>query len=471
MTSNSYTIFVVDDDDWYRKLLVYTLELNPDFNVKAFEDGASLLEGIKKEKPQVLTLDYRLPDTNGEELLKKVLSVSPNTKAIVISDQSEIETAVNLLKIGAFDYITKTKDIKERLHNVIRHIRERSDLEDRIEELQTEVQEKYDFQNSIIGQSEPLKRVFHLIKKATTTNISVIINGETGTGKEVVAKAIHYNSNRKDNAFVAVNMSAIPKELAESELFGHEKGAFTGAVSTRIGRFEVADKGSIFLDEIGDMPLLLQVKLLRVLQNREIERVGSTSPIPINVRIITATHRDLEKSVSDGNFREDLFYRLNVIPVRLPALKERREDIPLLISYFLSRFVSADGRNAIKFNDQVLEILMSYEWPGNVRELENLIERLVILKGGGTIEVEDLPPKVLALTNHKLIQFEEVVSLPDEGLNLKGFLNQVEESLIKQALERTSGNKNQASKLLQMNRTTLIEKMKKRNLSEFGMTQ
>ena len=390
MTSNSYTIFVVDDDDWYRKLLVYTLELNPDFNVKAFEDGASLLEGIKKEKPQVLTLDYRLPDTNGEELLKKVLSVSPNTKVIVISDQSEIETAVNLLKIGAFDYITKTKDIKERLHNVIRHIRERSDLEDRIEELQTEVQEKYDFQNSIIGQSEPLKRVFHLIKKATTTNISVIINGETGTGKEVVAKAIHYNSNRKDNAFLAVNMSAIPKELAESELFGHEKGAFTGAASRHIGKFEQAKGGTLFLDEMGEMDKTLQAKILRALQEKEIVRVGGKENIKIDCRIVAATHRDLLSEVKEGNFREDLYFRLFGLTIELPPLRERGKDILLLAKHFISSFCKENGMPAKKLSSEASKKLMGYGYPGNIRELKSVVELAVVMSEGDTITDNDI---------------------------------------------------------------------------------
>lgn len=389
-SSSSYTIFVVDDDDWYRKLLVYTLELNPDFKVKAFEDGASLLEGIKKEKPQVLTLDYRLPDTNGEELLKKVLNVSPNTKVIVISEQSEIETAVSLLKSGAFDYITKTKDIKERLHNVIRHIRERSDLEERIEVLQTEVQEKYDFQKSIIGQSEPLKKVFHLIKKATSTNISVIINGETGTGKEVVAKAIHYNSTRKDNAFVAVNMSAIPKELAESELFGHEKGSFTGAASRHIGKFEQAKGGTLFLDEMGEMDKTLQAKILRALQEREIVRVGGTETIKIDCRIIAATHKDLLSEVKEGNFREDLYFRLFGLTINLPPLRERGKDILLLARHFIAAFSKENSMPEKKLSSEANKKLMGYGFPGNIRELKSVVELSVVMSEEDTIQADDI---------------------------------------------------------------------------------
>lgn len=390
MNSSSYSIFVVDDDDWYRKLLVYTLELNPDFKVQAFEDGNSLLEAVKKEKPNVLTLDYRLPDTNGEELLKKVLAISPGTAVIVISEQSEIETAVSLLKSGAFDYIAKTKDIKERLHNVIKHIRERSDLEERIEVLQTEVQEKYDFQKSIIGQSEPLKKVFHLLKKATTTNISVIINGETGTGKEVVAKAIHYNSNRKDNPFVAVNMSAIPKELAESELFGHEKGAFTGAASRHIGKFEQAKGGTLFLDEMGEMDKTLQAKILRALQEKEIVRVGGKDTIKIDCRIIAATHKDLLSEVKEGNFREDLYFRLFGLTINLPPLRERGKDILLLARHFMGLFCKENGMPEKKLSSEANKKLMGYGYPGNIRELKSVVELAVVMSEEDTIQANDI---------------------------------------------------------------------------------
>lgn len=390
MSSNSFSIFVVDDDDWYRKLLVYTLELNPDFKVRAFEDGASLIAGIEEERPQILTLDYRLPDTDGETLLKKVLEMSPQTQVIVISEQSEIETAVSLLKTGAFDYITKTKEIKDRLHNVIKHIRERSDLEERIEVLQSEVREKYDFQKSIIGQSEPLKRVFHLLEKATTTNISVIINGETGTGKEVIAKAIHYNSTRKDNAFVAVNMSAIPKELAESELFGHEKGSFTGAASRHIGKFEQAKGGTLFLDEMGEMDKTLQAKILRALQEKEIVRVGGNETIKIDCRIIAATHRDLLSEVKEGNFREDLYFRLFGLTIDLPPLRERGKDVLLLADHFMRSFCQENGMPDRKLSSEARKKLMGYGFPGNIRELKSVVELAVVMAEENTIQADDI---------------------------------------------------------------------------------
>ena len=317
----------------------------------------------------------------------------------------------------------------------------------------------------MIGRSPQMKKVFERIQKVAASDSTVLVTGPSGTGKELVANAIHHLSIRKPGPMVSVNCGAIPAELLESELFGHEKGAFTGAISSRKGRFELANQGTIFLDEIGDMPLLLQVKLLRVLQNRTIERVGATITTPIDVRIVTATHRDLEKRVQEGDFREDLFYRLNVIPIRIPSLKERREDIPLLISHFLGRFVSADGRNRIDFDDEALEVLMSYDWPGNVRELENLIERLVILRGGGVVGARDLPAKFLE-GRPGIISTSSMITLPQDGLDLKQVLGEIEDSLIAQALERTDGNKNQASKLLRVNRTTLIEKMKKKGLME-----
>ncbi len=479
-------ILLVEDDKLLSTSIHQYLSKVVGLNISSFAGPSELLEyldGRDEKAPFCLITDISFENSknDGLYLLDILKEKNYNFISIVMTGFASIETAIAATKKGVFHYLTKPFELTVLKDLVVRVMTQKMNVDPEMFNLEEKVRKtkgshrlelieptEDDMYCGMIGRSKVMRKIFERIQKVADSDSTILIGGPSGTGKELVAKAIHKLSNRKDENCVSVNCGAIPGDLLESELFGHEKGAFTGAVSTRIGRFEVADKGSIFLDEIGDMPLLLQVKLLRVLQNREIERVGSTSAIPINVRIITATHRDLEKSVLEGNFREDLFYRLNVIPVKLPSLKERKEDIPLLISYFLSRFVSADGRNAIKFSEQVLEILMSYEWPGNVRELENLIERLVILKGGGTIEVEDLPPKVLALTNHKLLQTEEIISLPEEGINLKSFLGHVEESLIKQALEKTSGNKNQASKLLQMNRTTLIEKMKKRNLAQLS---
>jgi transcriptional regulator with PAS, ATPase and Fis domain len=309
-----------------------------------------------------------------------------------------------------------------------------------------------------------MKDVFRRIEKVALTDSTVLITGASGTGKELIAHAIHSLSSRNTNSKISVNCGAIPKDLLESELFGHIKGSFTGAISDRKGRFELANKGSIFLDEIGDMPHILQVKLLRVLQSRTIEAIGSSNPIDIDARVIAATHRDLEKMVGEGSFREDLFYRLNVIPISLPALKARREDIPLLISYFINKFISADRSNEITFRDDALELLLSYDWPGNVRELENIIERLVILRGGNEILPEDLPAKIFRHNPLATDHYKHIFELPEEGVHLKKVLSDIEDSLILQALSFTDGNKNQASKLLNLNRTTLIEKLKKKSL-------
>jgi DNA-binding NtrC family response regulator len=309
-----------------------------------------------------------------------------------------------------------------------------------------------------------MKNVFERIEKVARSDSTILIMGPSGTGKELVASAIHQLSARSHKNRVSVNCGAIPSELLESELFGHVRGAFTGAISNRKGRFEMAHNGTIFLDEIGDMPSLLQVKLLRVLQERVIEPVGQSETLPIDVRVIAATHRDLDKAVQEGKFREDLFYRLNVIPIRLPALKDRREDIPLLISHFLDRFVSADRSNQITFSSDTLDLLLGYDWPGNVRELENVIERLVILRGGSEILPEDLPAKIFRSNPLATQQYKTLFELPDSGVDLKQILSDIEDSLILQAMNRTGGNKNQASKLLTLNRTTLIEKMKKKNL-------
>lgn len=387
--SQAISIFVVEDDEWYRKLLTYTLELNPDHKVTAFEDGKTLLQNLK-EAPDIITLDYKLPDTNGEELLKRIREQSPGTKVIVISDQSEIETAVELLKSGAYDYLTKTDDIKERLINAIGHIKERSELEERIETLQSEVEQKYDFEKAIIGQSAPLKQVFKLIEKATTTNISVIINGETGTGKEVVAKAIHYNSNRKDQSFVAVNMSAIPKDLAESELFGHEKGAFTGAANRHIGKFEQARGGTLFLDEMGEMDKTLQAKILRALQEKEIVRVGGTDTVKIDCRIIAATHRDLLSEVKEGNFREDLYFRLFGLTIELPPLRERGKDVLLLAKHFIDQFCEENNLSRKKLSSEANKKLMGYGFPGNIRELKSVVELAVVMAELEVIQAEDI---------------------------------------------------------------------------------
>ncbi len=481
-TSKIPTIYLVEDDKLLSQSIVLYLSRKMGLKVEHFEGPNEFLQYLGEEDSNeefcLLTdISFENSGTDGLYLIDVLKEKGYNFTSIVMTGFASIETAIAATKKGVFHYLTKPFELDVLAELVVRAMTQRMGVDSALfnaKEKETPQGEKIklitpredDFFCGMIGRSKAMKKIFERIRKVASSNSTVLIGGPSGTGKELVAQAIHKISSRVEENLVTVNCGAIPSDLLESELFGHEKGAFTGAISTRMGRFEVANRGTIFLDEIGDMPLLLQVKLLRVLQNREIERVGSTSPISVDVRIVTATHRDLDKSVAEGDFREDLYYRLNVIPIKIPALKDRREDIPLLISYFLSRFVSADGRNSIDFQDETLEILTNYEWPGNVRELENLIERLVILKGGSTIRPEDLPPKILALSNHSVINTDDLYQLPDDGLNLKKFMTTVEESLIKQALDKTKGNKNQASKLLQMNRTTLIEKMKKRNITD-----
>lgn len=390
MKNNSFLIYVVEDNEWYNKLLVHNLSLNLDYEVQTFFCAKDLLEAINNRTPNVVTVDYRLPDMDGEVLLSKIKKIEPSIEVIIISEQEDIEIAVQLLKAGAFDYLVKSKDIKERLHNSIDHIRKHSILESKIKSLQKEVQGKYAFEKSIIGNSPALKKVFNLIAKATETNITVTVTGETGTGKEVVSKAIHYNSPRKSAPFVAVNMAAIPEDLIESELFGHEKGAFTGAASRRIGKFEEAGDGTLFLDEIGEMDINFQAKLLRVLQEREVTRIGGNETVKLNCRIIVATNRNLIEDVKEGKFRDDLYYRLFGLPIHLPPLREREKDVLLLSKFFIEKFSKENNIEAKRFSVSAQQKLLSYQWPGNIRELKSVAELGLVMSTSEEIDAVDL---------------------------------------------------------------------------------
>lgn len=486
-------IYLVEDDKILGTSIKKYLEKTLSINVHLFFSPTDCLveldrkikaETVVGQRPFCLITDisFEAGGSDGLLLIDLLKERGHQFISIVMTGFASIETAINATKKGVFHYLTKpfeldvlkdlvVKGLKTKLHisedafasveNTKKHTEQKSNFIFQ-SKIKIEAPTEEDMFCGMVGRSKQMKQVFERIKKVAQADSTVFISGPSGTGKELVAKALHSLSLRKSHSMVSVNCGAIPSELLESELFGHEKGAFTGAISSRKGRFELAHRGTIFLDEIGDMPLLLQVKILRVLQNRVIERVGSTETTDIDVRIITATHRNLEESVQEGNFREDLYYRLNVIPIKIPALCERREDIPLLISHFLNKFVSADGRNKIEFDDDVLELLIAYDWPGNVRELENLIERLVILKGGNQVKVSDLPAKFLNNFPVHVESYKNLINLPKEGVDLKQLLSDIEDSLISQALEVTGGNKNQASKLLSLNRTTLIEKMKKK---------
>jgi DNA-binding NtrC family response regulator len=382
-------IFVVEDDPAYTKFLKYVLELNPDYEVQFYTSGKDCLANLYKN-PAVITLDYSLPDMPGEKVLSQIRSHDPNINVIIVSAQEKIHTAVELLKLGAYDYIAKDHETKDRLLNSINNARNRTSLIKEIDHLKKEISEKYTFEKSIVGTSPAIKRVFSLLEKAVQTNISVSISGETGTGKELVAKAVHYNSKRKNKPFVAVNIAAIPRDLIESELFGHEKGAFTGAVTRRIGKFEEAEGGTIFLDEIGEMDPNLQAKLLRVLQEREITRIGGNQVIKLDVRIIAATHKDLAEEVKAGRFREDLYYRLLGLPIVLPPLRERGQDVILVAKHFLDQFAHDNQMPKLKISPEAQEKLLQYPFPGNIRELKSVIELAAVMAEGQELRPQDI---------------------------------------------------------------------------------
>jgi DNA-binding NtrC family response regulator len=382
-------IFVVEDDPAYTKFLKYVLELNPDYEVQFYTSGKECLANLYKN-PAVVTLDYSLPDMPGEKVLSQIRSHDPNINVIIVSAQEKIHTAVELLKLGAYDYIAKDHETKDRLLNSIHNARNRTSLIKEIDHLKKEISEKYTFEKSIIGTSPAIKRVFSLLEKAVQTNISVSITGETGTGKELVAKALHYNSKRKNKPFVAVNIAAIPRDLIESELFGHEKGAFTGAITRRIGKFEEAEGGTIFLDEIGEMDMNLQAKLLRVLQEREITRIGGNQVIKLDVRIIAATHKDLSEEVKGSRFREDLYYRLLGLPIMLPPLRERGQDAIIIAKHFLDQFALDNGMQKFKISPEAQEKLLQYPFPGNIRELKSVIELAAVMAEEQELRPQDI---------------------------------------------------------------------------------
>ncbi len=425
-TEEPFKIFVVEDDPTYQRFLQYVLSLNPDFEVEVFKNGSEFLKNLHK-KPNLVTLDYTLPDYSGEEILASIKKHDESIQVIVISAQEKIGTAVNLLKKGAYDYITKDNETKDRLLNVINNVRKNVALQFEVENLRQEVQAKYEF-NSIIGSSGPMKRVYELMGKALKTNITVSITGETGTGKEMVAKAIHYNSDRKKNPFVAVNVAAIPRELLESELFGHEKGSFTGAIARRIGKFEEAANGTLFLDEIGEMEQDLQAKLLRVLQEKELIRIGGKETVKLQSRILVATHRDLAEEVKAGKFREDLYYRLLGLPIHLPPLRERDQDILLLAKHLLASFSTENKLSVTKISKEAGKKLLVYPFPGNVRELKSIIELAAVMADGNEIQPDDLTFSSLKKEENFLHQTMTLKEYNDEIL--KHFLSKYDNNVL-----------------------------------------
>ena len=409
MNEKLFQVFVVEDNQWYNQLLVHTLSLNPDYQVHSFQRGKDCLDKLNMA-PDVITLDYRLPDMTGIEVLRRIKNLNPDIQVIMISEQADITVVVDLLKEGAYDYIVKTNDIRERLLNTVQNICNNLGLKKEISELKKEVQKKYSFSHLVIGESKAIKKVQELVSRALTTNITVSVFGETGTGKELVAKAIHYNSARRSGPFVAINVSAIPSELVESELFGHEKGAFTGATYQRKGKFEEATNGSLFLDEIGEMDMAFQAKMLRALQEKEITRVGSNKTIPVNCRIIVATNKNLALEVRKGSFRSDLYYRLLGLSIELPPLRERENDVLILAAHFARTFCEENKMPVKKLTPPAMQKLRQYPFPGNIRELKSVIELAVTLSDGDQIEAEDIvfgTGEVIDITNFEELTLRE----------------------------------------------------------------
>jgi DNA-binding NtrC family response regulator len=456
MADTQKHLLIVDDESALRSAIAERLA-DHGFVVEQAGSGEEAVQRLTEFAFDILITDLRLPGINGREVLDAALERYPDIIAIVITGYGTVKDAVDAIKQGAADFVTKPFQFDALLH-VVRSVLEQRRLKSENAYLRSQLEERYRI-DGLVGHSRVMRDLFQLLETVATTSSTVLITGETGTGKELAARAIHHNSARRANRFVALNCSAIPETLLEAELFGHVRGAFTGAVGTRQGRVEQAHKGTLFLDEVGTMSPSLQAKLLRVLQEREFERVGDSHTIKIDVRVIAATHSDLGRMVADGTFREDLYYRLNVLPVQLPPLRERREDIPLLVQHFLQRLAPESGRTDMTVSQEAMRRLMAYRWPGNVRQLENTVERaLAFSQGRSHIDVQDLPPEI-----QREAGTADVAEawLPEDGIDFERYIEGIELALIKRSLERTQGNKRQAARLLNLKRTTLIEKLKR----------
>jgi DNA-binding NtrC family response regulator len=447
-------VLLVDDDESFRRVQEYQLD-QAGFRVTSAGDGEAALEAFREGLHDLVVSDVRMPGLDGLELLARVRAISPDTPVVMVTAQGTIETAVEAMKHGAFEFLTKPFP-GEKLRLTLDRAREFARLRRENRELRREVEGRFAFEN-LIGSAPPMKALFESMQLAAPTASTVLIVGETGTGKELVARAIHYNSPRKEGPFVTVNCGAIPETLMEAELFGYRRGAFTGADSDRKGKFETADGGTLFLDEVGEIPLALQPKILRVLQSGEVDRLGSDRPVRVDVRIVAATHRDLERLVADGKFREDLYYRLAVIPLVVPPLRDRRDDIPLLADHLLRRMEAKTGRSGLRIPPEAFALFDRYPWPGNVRELENAIERLVVLSRDDQLAVQGLPEKIRGLGG---AEGGTGIKLPPQGLRL----DELERDLIVQALERSGGNRTKAAKELGLTRNTLLYRMQKHGL-------
>jgi DNA-binding NtrC family response regulator len=454
MNSPRASVLLVEDEPELRQLISDSLEAQG-FAVAQAVNGADAIERLHGFVYDALIVDLCLPDKNGMEILDEALTLFPLMRAVVITGFGGIDEAVVALKRGAIDFLQKPFQL-ERLGHILTAAVEARKLRQENAELRAQLQTRFRFDN-IVGSSPAMRAVFSTLELVAPMNSTVLIEGETGTGKELIARAIHHHSPRRDKQFIAFNAAAIPDGLAEAELFGHTKGAFTGASQARTGRFELASKGTLFIDEVSSMSLSLQAKLLRALQERQIERVGESTSIPIDVRVVAAANMDLRKMVKEGTFREDLYYRLNVVPVRLPPLRERGEDIPMLAHHCVRKSCEANGMPLRTLDQDALRCLKQYSWPGNIRQLENAIEHAVAMSGAEhTITAALLPPEIRLSSQSVVLP---TVAIPDEGVNLVSLVSQLERELILRCLEKTGGNKRQAAKLLQLSRTTLIDKL------------
>ena len=457
---SQFHVLVIDDDPAVREVLTETLR-NDGYQVTAVSDGLAGIEVLKEQPIHVVLTDLQMPGIDGLEVIDRISKLNSKVITIVMTGYGTIDYAVRTMKAGAFDFITKPFE-PDTVSIILKKAIEVHKLKQENYLLRKAVRDQYRFEH-LIGTSAPMRQVLDFVEKVADSESTVLIQGESGTGKELIARMLHFNSMRRDRPLVPVNCGAIPENLLESELFGHEKGAFTGAAHTRLGRFELAHGGTLFLDEIGEMPLPLQVKLLRVLQERCFERVGGNKTINVDVRIIAATNQDLEQAVADRRFRQDLYYRLHVIPIHVPALRERRSDISLLVNHFVERFNELRKTEILGVEAAPLAKLSEYDWPGNIRELENLVERLVVLKKKGWITMADLPDRVGKVTGVAQPEpSEQFIRFSDDGINLTKELEQYENRLIGEALRKANGITSRAAQLLQLNRTTLVEKLKRK---------
>jgi len=450
-------ILVVDDEKSMREFLAIMLR-KEGYEVIVADGGESALDVLRREQVDLIVTDVRMPRTDGLAVLKAAKDLSPNTVVLVITAFASTETAVEAMKLGAYDYITKPFKLDE-IKLIVANALERKRLRDENLSLKRQLETQRRFER-LIGKSPKLLEVLETVRKIADSHSTVMITGESGTGKELIAQAIHQQSNRRDKPFISVNCGAIPEMLIESELFGHVKGAFTGAVANKIGLFSAADGGTLFLDEITEVPQTLQVKLLRAIQEREIRRVGEAKDVKVDVRLIAASNRDLEQAVQENILREDLFYRLNVIPIQLPALRERREDIPLLVAHFIQKFSAQLGKEVRSVSPEAMSVLEQHQWPGNIRELENVIERAIVLGGGESLGVEALPE---GLRRPRIVRDVEP-DFPEDGLDLDATLDRMEQRYLRLALERTGGVQTKAAELLRMTFRQFRYKIQKHGL-------